>query len=219
MNKKILITVILMLTSFLTFAQATPESEANKLLDNVRKDLVSLHADFSQYEIDINGKFTEKQYGKVWLSSPNKFKWQYLKPIPQLIIASGTQLWIYDADLEQVTIRKQDNKQNPIYVLLNKQATEKNYKVSLVAQDQESKDKTQWIKMLPNKPSDEVKVVWLGIENNNLTSLKLQNQMDNTVVFEFKNITKNPKLEESFFTFDIPKGTDIIRNSAPVGEF
>lgn len=200
-------------------AEDKSTKKANKLLDKVRKDLTALSADFVQYEIDANERQSDKSTGKVWLNAPNQFKWQYQKPTEQLIIASGKQVWIYDKDLEQVTIKQQHNNQNPIYVLLNREQTDKYYTVSLVKQDKKSKDKLQWIRMLPKSSSDEVKNVWLGIKGKNLSVLKLQNQFDNIVIFEFNNIQRNPKLADDFFIFKIPQGIDVIRDTANIGEF
>ncbi|HHL31033.1 MAG TPA: outer membrane lipoprotein chaperone LolA [Oceanospirillales bacterium] len=213
----ILLSLIILASS--SIAAEKNNVTAGSLLDDLRKDLQSLSADFEQSDIDVNGRLSDKSSGKVWLQAPKQFKWQYLKPAPQLITANGKQVWIYDQDLEQVTIKNQDSKQNPIYVLLDKQKTEENYTLALKPQVKNAKDKLQWVEMLPKIPSEEVKVVWLGIEDNNLKVLKLQNQLDNIVIFEFLNIKRNPKLEAEFFTFIVPKGTDVIRDSVDIGEF
>ncbi len=210
--------IILVLVMITTLSNAKDEVVI-ELLDQVRKDLTSLAAEFEQYEIDANNNFSEKSTGKLWLNAPNQFKWQYQKPLTQLIIASGKQVWIYDEDLEQVTIKQQYSQQNPIYVLLNKKQTEKHYTISLEEKKEDSIEETQWVKMIPKKPSDDVKVVWLGIDDNNLTTLKLQNQFNNLVVFNFEKIIRNPELTDDFFTFEIPKGTDVIRDKTGIGEF
>jgi len=200
-------------------AKEKSEKKANKLLDKIRKDLVSLTADFEQYEVDANKNLSERSSGKVWLKAPNKFKWAYQQPVPQLILANGNQVWIYDADLEQVTIKRQKSKQNPIYVLLNKKLTEDNYTVILMPQEEGKEQEIQWISMQPKIASQEVKNVWLGIKDDQLSVLKLQNQLDNIVVFEFSNMQKNPELAEGYFTFEVPKGVDVIRDSVGIGEF
>ena len=203
-------------------AQAGEKSKkltAESLLDNLRKDLNALQADFVQFEIDVNNNESEKSSGKVWLQAPNKFKWQYEKPQPQLIVASGKTVWIYDEDLEQVIIKSQKSKQNPIYVLLDKKRTEENYTAKLVAKDKTDNTTMKWVSLNPKKPSEDVKIVWLGLENNQLKVLKLQNQLDNIVVFEFNTIKKNPKLDENFFNFTPPKGTDIMREDMINPEF
>jgi outer membrane lipoprotein carrier protein len=214
-NKFKLVFALLFVSSMLIAAET--KITAEQVLDNVRKDLNSLEADFIQYETDANGNRSEDSTGKVWLNAPNQFKWEYQKPIPQLIVADGKQVWVYDDDLEQVTIKQQNSQQNPIYVLLNKDQTQEHYTVSLV--NKVDTDTLQWIQMLPKKPNEDIKVVWLGVEKNNLVSLKLQNQLDNVVVFEFLNVKRNPKLADNFFNFKVPKGVEILRDGIDIGEF
>jgi outer membrane lipoprotein carrier protein len=216
MHVKTLI-ISFLIISQLTFAQDVV-NEGIILLDEVRKDLSSLSANFEQYEINAADITSEKSTGKVWLKTPDQFKWEYQKPIPQLIVASGKKVWIYDEDLEQVTIKRQNSKQNPIYVLLDKQQTEANYIIGMEQQKADT-NKMKWVKLLPKEPSDEVKVVWLGVKNNNLTILKLKDQLDNIVVFEFNKIKRNPKIEADFFEFKIPKGTDVLSEIDQIGEF
>ncbi len=223
MKTKSIITFFLLITSFLSVAKnETKPLTADLLLDNLRKDLTALQANFTQYEVDANNKTSEKSTGIVWLQAPNKFKWSYQKPIPQLIVASGKTVWIYDEDLEQVTIKKQKNKQNPIYVLLDKNRTQQNYTAKLLPQnkqDKQAKNSLQWVSLIPKQASEDLKIVWLGLQDNQLKVLKLQNQLDNIVVFEFNQIQKNPKLDADFFNFQPPKGTDIIREDAINPEF
>lgn len=216
MHVKTLI-ILLLVMSKLALAQDAV-NEGVRLLDQVRENLNSLSADFSQYEINAAEVTSEKSSGKVWLKAPNQFKWEYQKPIAQLIVASGEKVWIYDEDLEQVTIKRQNNKQNPIYVLLNKEQTEANYNI-VMEQSEKSENKIKWIKLLPKIPSDEVKIVWFGVVNNNLTVLKLKDQLDNIVVFEFDKIERNPKIDKDFFEFKVPKGTDVLSEIDQVGEF
>ena len=185
---------------------------ANDLLDQVRKDLNSMSANFEQYDIDVNDRASEITSGKMWLSAPNQFKWEYISPAPQLIVANGEKVWIYDEDLEQVTIKQQDSTQNPIYVLLNKEQTDKNYIIETWDSDTDNQG-INWISLTPKLPSDEIKQVWLGVSENNIKVLKLKNQLDNIVVFEFNDVIRNPEMPDDFFTFTPPEGIDIISDA------
>jgi outer membrane lipoprotein carrier protein len=195
---------------------------AEQILDSVRKDLQALSAEFIQYEIDANDRKSDQSTGHMWLSSPNQFKWVYETPAPQLIIANGAQVWIYDEDLDQVTIRQQDDTQNPLYVLLNKAQTEENYIIEKAQPEDKQDQKDQaikWISLTPKISSDEIKQVWVGVLENNIKILKLKNQLDNIVVFEFNQAIKNPLLAEDFFTFNVPDGVDVISDAALNSDF
>ena len=220
MKIKTLLVTLILLTSMVAMAtESSNKITAESLLDGLRNALQALSADFVQYETDANANRSENSIGKVWLQAPNKFKWQYEKPVPQLIVANGQTVWIYDEDLEQVTIKQQKNHQNPIYVLLDKERTEANYSSKLIAKQQHDESAIQWVSLRPKIATEDVKVVWLGIEDKQLKILKLQNQLDNIVVFEFNHIKRNPELTTDFFEFEPPKGTDIMRESAINPEF
>ena len=203
---------ILLLSLLLNFSTSVLADSANQLLDNVRKDLISLSADFKQYEVDPSQRMSEVSTGKMWLNAPNQFKWEYFEPAPQLIVANGQKVWIYDEDLDQVTIKQQDSTKNPIYVLLNKESTETNYTVENWEEGNKQAG-IDWISLTPKVAGDEIKQVWLGIAGNELKVLKLKNQLDNIVIFEFSNIVKNPELSVGFFTFLPPEGIDIISDA------
>lgn len=220
MNKFKLTTIAFLFMANYSFAQ-DDEIKGTDLLDQVRTNLISLSAQFEQYEVNNGNDPSEKSSGKVWLKAPNQFKWEYSTPGPQLIIADGSQVWIYDEDLEQVTIKQQNNDQNPIYILLNKENLEEHYIVGDVFtieftdshDPNRTKDDTQWVELIPKVESNEVKSVRIGIRNNLLKQIIIHNQMDNSVVFEFDKIKKNPKLKDDFFSFVAPKGTDIIQDT------
>ena len=64
-----------------------------------------LTADFSQVVRNRDGQIVDRASGRLSLSRPNRFRWDYQKPYLQTIVADGKQLWLYDSDLEQVTVR------------------------------------------------------------------------------------------------------------------
>jgi len=65
----------------------------------------TLSADFSQVVRNRDGQIVDRASGKLSLSRPDRFRWDYQKPYLQTIVADGKQLWLYDSDLEQVTVR------------------------------------------------------------------------------------------------------------------
>jgi len=200
----------IVVSAILCFSQMLLADNANQLLEDLRKDLAAMSANFEQYEIDANGQVSEVSTGMMWLNAPDQFKWEYINPAPQLIVANGDKVWIYDEDLDQVTIKQQDSKQNPIYVLLNKEETQKNYIVEDWQDQSNSNNDIDWISFTPKIISDDIKQVWVGVLNNQIKVLKLKNQFDNIVVFQFNDEVRNPPLSSDFFTFTPPEGVDII---------
>lgn len=103
LHKKLfsLIAICVSFFSFAVYAQ-TPNEELTQLLKNMR----SIQSDFTQTIVDKKGKIIQKSTGHMDLVRPNQFRWNVQRPNQQLIITNGKRLWVYDPDLEQVTIRK-----------------------------------------------------------------------------------------------------------------
>ena len=118
--KKLFLPFVLITIFYQVNAESNSQEQAKAILHNLRQDLTSLSRRFPATGTDINQNESEvSSVAKVWLTSPNQFRWEYINPAPQLIVANGEQVWIYDEDLEQVTIKPQDSSANPIYVLLD----------------------------------------------------------------------------------------------------
>ncbi len=85
-------------------------------LNTFTKGLKGLDGQFTQRVFDAQGKLKETSSGQVALSAPRLFRWEYVKPYPQLIVADGKKVWIYDPDLAQVSVRPQglEEQSNPL---------------------------------------------------------------------------------------------------------
>jgi outer membrane lipoprotein carrier protein len=179
----------------------------HEILAEIRKDLSSLQAEFLQYELGQGGEKLEINSGLVWMKSPSMFRWEYQQPIEQLIVADGEQVWVYDEDLEQVTVKAQNNNLNPIYVIINDELSQQHYDIAFEKNEQGF----DWISLTPKIPSDDVKYVWLATENSLVKQIKVFNHFDQIMVFEFSGIKKNPKLAANLFEFVPPEGVDVIK--------
>ena len=109
--KKILIVLLLFVLVGVDAQQVEPTPKTItvdplQLLSDVREDLSGLKATFVQYELINGSEKVDINTGLVWMKSPDRFRWHYKDPIEQLIIADGKQVWVYDEDLEQVTVKK-----------------------------------------------------------------------------------------------------------------
>jgi len=182
-------------------------SDANVLLSKVRNNLSALKAEFIQYEWLESNQKTDINSGTVWMQAPAQFRWQYIEPIEQLIVADGKQVWVYDEDLEQVTVKAQDNSLNPIYVIINDELSKQHYDIKHEVNSQG----LDWLSLTPKLHSEEVKSVWLAIKGDVITQIKVFNHFDQTMVFEFMQVQRNPEVSDDLFTFVPPEGVDVIQ--------
>ncbi len=207
---KFLTLFILIVTSTLIWAHSDSDNaddgKAQHILSELRKDLNALQAEFKQYELTTDGRSVEENTGTVWMQAPDYFKWHYETPFEQLIVADGKQVWVYDQDLQQVTVKPQKNNLNPIYVIINETLSTRYYHITYDGK----KEAMDWIKLTPKEASNEVRSVLLGIENNQLRQIQVNNQLDQTLVFEFSDLKHNPDLPEDTFRFKPPVGVDVV---------
>lgn len=208
--KQALIILLLCSISPMLPAQSTPEQgvdkTAERILNELRTGLNALQAKFKQYELNMDGQTMEENSGIVWMQAPDYFKWHYQEPFEQLIVADGNQVWVFDEDLQQVTVKPQKNNLNPIYVIINEELSSRYYDISYDGK----KDNLDWVKLTPKEESNEVSSVLLGIEANQLHRIHVNNRLDQTLVFEFTALKRNPDLPKDTFKFSPPEGVDVV---------
>lgn len=209
MRKILLICAFMLVNPLDLIAADNDSSNANKaqtILSDLRAGLTALQAEFIQYELTQDGRVVEENSGTVWMQAPDYFKWHYQEPFEQLIVADGQQVWVYDEDLQQVTVKSQKNNLNPIYVIINEELSTRYYDITYDGK----KESLDWVKLTPKESSNEVKSVLLGITGNQLHSIHVNNQLDQTLVFEFDALKRNPELGQDTFQFTPPKGVDVV---------
>ena len=87
---------------------ATAHADASGKLKNFIANTHTAQANFTQEVLDKNGKRIQSASGIMQFSRPGKFRWTYQKPYEQVIVGDGAKFWLYDVDLNQVTVKKLD---------------------------------------------------------------------------------------------------------------
>lgn len=197
---------LLLLSSFLC-----PTSLwANQLLNNFLDNLKTLHANFEQRQFSDTGKLLETSSGEVYVKRPGRFRWEYQKPYDQLIVADGSSVWIYDKDLEQVTIKNLNDAlgKTPALLLSSDARVESSF---FVIELPSQGNLTRWL-LKPKNKEAQFESIQLNVQGNVLTGLELKDNLGQTTLIAFKNTSSNLVFREDFFIFNPPAGTDIIEN-------
>lgn len=202
-----LITLLVCLFSF-TVAQAddAPIVQLKAFL----KASSSLTADFKQVSFNKTGQAGQSSFGKFYLSRPGKFRWNYQKPFKQEIVSNSDKVWFYDADLEQVTVKKLDESlgSTPALLLTGQVDLEQRFKL----EEQGSDDSMNWIKLSPKNEESGFKYILIGLENGQLGGMELSDNFGQLTRIYFSNIQINPELNPSLFDFKAPKNADVFEN-------
>ncbi len=183
----------------------TPASNLSQLL----KSIQTMQASFNQVITDKKAKELQRSSGQMSLQRPGKFRWEIKKPNPQVVVTNGEKLWIYDPDLEQVTIKllTKEVGDSPAMLLSNHIGIDNAYVVT----DSTDTNKTlQWFLLKPKNKNNGFSSIKLGFQKNEMREMILEDQMGQITNIEFYNIKNNPTLASSLFVFRIPSNIDVI---------
>ena len=177
-------------------------------LERFFQDLITLRADFSQVVLDENLTPLEESTGRLWISRPNRFRWDYHAPFPQQIIADGRQVWVYDVELEQVTVRDQETAldRTPAILLAGQGDLELDYDIK----DLGRQGSVFWVVLHPKLAGGSFSEVQLGFENNTLRQIQLLDHLGHITRIVLTHVEENPEISASRFSFVLPEGADLI---------
>jgi outer membrane lipoprotein carrier protein len=198
-------------------AAATSDAQAGRQrVESFLQGLQGLQAQFKQLLTDRSGRIVEQASGTLAVRRPDRFRWDYREPHEQVIVADGSRVWLYDSDLEQVTVRKLDDtlSATPAMLLSGEGNLEDNFTVTRVTQDDEKKGGITWVRMEPKRNDTDFKWVQLGFEGPTLKFMQLADKLGQTTQLEFSQLERNPPLDPSRFTFTVPPGADVIGDAS-----
>jgi outer membrane lipoprotein carrier protein len=195
-------------------AQAPADIRAASRLEEALAGLDSWRAGFSQTVTDPQGRVTESADGTVALARPGKFRWDYRTP-EQLIVSDGTTVWLYDADLAQVTVRPAEEALigTPALLLSGKADLQAEFRVT----DGGSEEGLAWSRLEPRDAESDFAELRVGIAGKELRRMVLVDRLGQTTRLAFEHIERNPRLAEGSFRFTAPPGVDVI-GRAPAGD-
>lgn len=177
--------------------------------------LKGLSGTFEQKVFEASGRMKEDSTGTVALSAPRLFRWEYLKPNPQTIVADGDHVWIYDPDLQQVTVRNQSSQEarSPLYILIDPTELDRQY----VLGDGGSHDGLQWLTLAPRGKTEDsdFKSARLGFEGNDLRQMTITDNLRQRTEISFSGWKRNPGFAKGTFAFTPPKGVDVVGEIEP----
>lgn len=191
---------------------ATPDT-ARARLDAFASGLHSLTGDFQQTVTDINGRDSKTSSGTLALQAPRQFRWETLKPYRQTIVADGSRVWMYDPELEQVTVRIQSTEEahSPLTVLTNVKQLDQDFKVT----EQGAHDGLLWLRLVSRAQDPQFDHADLGFSADGLARMSFRDQLGATTDIRFSDWKRNVAIPPETFNFTPPKGVDVI-GDAPV---
>jgi outer membrane lipoprotein carrier protein len=192
----------------LLLASALPAAALADRVQDYFATLDSFQADFSQQVIDTTGEQVQNSTGRVWIKRPGRFRWDYRTPYHQLIIADGEQLWTYDEDLEQATVKMLDEalSSTPAVLLSGYRPIEE----VMSWQPETGDDGLDWYRLKPKQTDAGVDNVRIAFDGDELSLIEVVDGFGNHTRIRFSGIHRNRTLDAGLFRMTLPEGTDLI---------
>jgi outer membrane lipoprotein carrier protein len=165
-------------------------------------------ADFEQKVFDRERKLVQESKGSFSFLRPGRFRWVYAQPYPQLIVGDGARVWIYDEDLNQVTVRAMAKAlgSTPAALLAGAADVERAFELA----DAGSRDGLEWLEAKPREREAGFERIRLGMGTVGVQAMELTDHFGQTTVLRFSNVVRNPQLDPASFRFVPPKGADVL---------
>jgi outer membrane lipoprotein carrier protein len=150
--------------------------------------------------------------GTFEFSRPNRFKFVYLKPFAQTLVADGQTLWLWDVDLNQVTARKQAQALGSTPAALIASATSvRALEADFTLTDSPAADGLEWVLATPKSKDSSLQTVRMGFKGTSLERLDIQDSFGQQSVLTFNGFEANAALDAANFQFKPPAGADVVR--------
>ena len=201
--KNIFAAVVLLLMPFAAHAGAIEKLKAFIAATH------SAQANFTQEVLDQNGRRIQSASGVMQFQRPGKFRWTYQKPYEQIIVGDGEKFWLYDKDLNQVTVKNLDAAlgSSPAALLAGNNEIEKGF----VLKESGSREGLDWLEATPKGQDSSFSSVYMAFNDKaSLVVMELNDAFGHKTVLRFDHMQTNPKLSSRQFKFAPPESADVV---------
>ena len=196
--------LILLVLPVISVAEGQPIDQLRAFISASK----TLSADFKQISFDEKGSPTQTSFGLFYLQRPGKFRWDYQKPYIQQIVSNAGKVWFFDADLEQVTIKKLDQSlgSTPALLLTGEVSLEENFTLEKQGTDGDM----VWMKLLPKNEESGFNYILIGLEKGRLAGMELSDSFGQLTRIYFSEVKTNINIDPDVFEFTVPEGADVF---------
>lgn len=201
-SKTALIGVILLIVTQVASASALQN------LKNFTRGDKAFFATFVQSVYNARGELVRESIGEVSLQPPVNFRWDYFEPFKQELVSNGKKLWLYDDDLQQVTVRsaKEALANSPILLLAGDVALEDEFAIKEVGE----RDGLGWVELKPLDEEADFEAIYVAMDSTGLRILDMRDKLGQSTQIKFENIQVSQRLNRDLFEFKVPEGVDVV---------
>jgi outer membrane lipoprotein carrier protein len=191
------------LSAFLP-AQASGVDRLNQFMAST----ITATGEFEQRVLSRDRRLVQQSRGTLAFARPGKFRWTYAKPYPQIIVGDGARVWVYDEDLNQVTVRKigQAIGATPAALLAGSNEALKAFELK----DEGAREGLEWVEAVPRDKESGFERIRLGFGFSGIERMELVDAFGQTTELRFSALQRNPRIDPALFSFSPPKGADVV---------
>ena len=209
--RKDLFVGILLILAALTIPRASlaqQESDGEQLIDDFVNNVMTMSGRFEQQLIDADDIMVDQSSGTIEIEKPGRFRWTYTEPYEQILIADGLNVWSYDVDLEQVTVKPQADvlASTPALLLGGSQNVLDDFEYI----GSFTERNTVWVRLRPNSTDNGFTRVELGFNDGKLSRMIFSDNLGQTTLIALFDLTFNESIDEHRFRFSPPDDVDVV---------
>ncbi|MBT8066705.1 MAG: outer membrane lipoprotein chaperone LolA [Gammaproteobacteria bacterium] len=192
----------------LALAEADVAEAGEALVNDFLSDVVTMQGRFEQSLVDADGQVVEISGGTLEIERPGRFRWAYADPYEQWLVADGQNVWSYDVDLAQVTVKPQEKalSNTPAMLLGGSASVLEQFRI----EGTRIENVTTWVRMRPVDNSSGFNRVELGFLDGQLTRMVFYDNLEQTTLVALYDLVVNEPIDASRFEFVVPDDVDLV---------
>ena len=187
---------------------AQQDSVGQQLIDDFVNNVQTMSGRFEQQLVDADDIVIDRSSGTIEIQKPGRFRWTYLEPYEQILVADGLNVWSYDVDLEQVTVKAQAKvlANTPALLLGGSQNVLDDFEYIGSFEERG----TVWVQLRPETTDNGFTKVELGFDEGKLSRLIFSDNLGQTTLIAFFDLALNESIEAHRFSFSPPDDVDVV---------
>lgn len=200
--------VFLCLFAPVSICNANEAGGARGELEQFAASLQQFQAEFTQTVKTGDGRIQDQTQGEVWLQKPDKLRWVYSGEFPEIIVADGKNVWVYDESLEQVTVKPQSEEatDSPLMIIADVGKLDQQFQVSELG----AYENMELLELKSLDGESEFERILLGLGPDGIQLMAMEDAFGQRTEIHFTNVQVNQSVDPQLFRFTPPAGTDVV---------
>lgn len=197
---KTLVLIVLLVSNLVWAEEPLPPAD---MLQKQLDSLTSFSADFEQTTYEQDGFLLDEQSGQLLFARPSQLRWEAVAPFAQTLVADGVDIYFYDPDLNQVTIRpwSDDPGQNPAAIFLSDRALVEHFSIAM---------EDGVFVLTPNSERTSVEKLRLSFDGAVPEFMEILDSLGQITSIRFSEQNIEPEIDPQAFQFLVPENAEVI---------